>query len=106
MTDEVTLGRPLASGAKAARDAIHVAVVPVVADEELAPGAHVSLVPGTTDRIASADESIGIVDPFLPHPARVGQTVWMLLYPGTITSLRHDWTHPDFDSPGLEGEVR
>ena len=75
------------------RDAIHVAVIPVEAAQGLVPGQHISLRNGK----ASADGShIGIVDPFLRSPVEAGQKFWLCLYPGTITSLNHVWTHPAF----------
>jgi hypothetical protein len=81
-------------GEHARRDAVHVAVAPVVAAAHLLPGQHVGVL---ADGRAGADEEpIGVVDPFLTEAVRPGQRFWLLLYPGTITSLRHVWTHPAF----------
>lgn len=77
------------------RDAIHVAVAPIVASVRLLPGTHGGL-RGTTD------DPIGVVDPFLEAPVQVGERFWLFLYPNTITSLRHDWSHPAF---GQEGRI-
>lgn len=77
------------------RDAIHVAIAPVVAKEKLFPGQDCGL--GGT-----AKEPIGIVDPFLTKPVQPEQGFWLFLYPNTITSLRHDWTHPAFAEPKLD----
>lgn len=73
------------------RDAIHIAVAPVVAVSNLEPGAHCGI-DGT------AKNPIGVVDPFLRGQVRRGQTFWLFLYPNTITALRHNWTHPAFAS--------
>lgn len=90
MTPE--LGKLITSGG--ARDAIHVAVAPVVASERLKPGTHVGLLPNGT---ASATcKTLGVVDPYLKQPVQKGETFWLCLYPNTVTSLRHEWEHPDF----------
>jgi hypothetical protein len=79
------------------RDAIHIAVAPVTAAEPLAPGQHVGFIPsGQTETVGLADRLIGIVDPFLTNPVEPGQRFWLFLYPNTVTSLRHVWTHPAF----------
>jgi hypothetical protein len=84
------------------RDAVHVAVVSCVADEKLAAGQDVGFLTGVApngERIAGskhANELIGIVDPFLKSPVWPNQRFWLFLYPRTITSLRHQWTHPAF----------
>ena len=79
------------------RDAIHIAVVPVTAAERLRPGEHVGLVDeGTVSN--DAEPWIGIVDPYLPTAVRKGQRFFLHLYPRTITSLRHEWTHPAFET--------
>ena len=95
---EVFLGKLINS--EQCRDAIHVAIAPVVADEKLAPGQDIGFVDAVNvDRVGMSDTPIGIVDPFLKNMVFPGQKFWMLLYPNTITSLRHDWTHPAFEQP-------
>jgi hypothetical protein len=79
------------------RDAIHIAVAPVTAAERLAPGQHVGLVQeGNLELVGPCDRNIGVVDPYLTEPVERGQRFWLFLYPGTITGLRHVWTHPAF----------
>ncbi len=74
------------------RDAIHLAVEPVIAAETLRPGEHVGFIKGGVGR---CDKPIGIVDPFVIG-VKKGERFWLVLYPRTITSLRHVWTHPEF----------
>lgn len=107
MTDQTTptLGK-LITGIKQ-RDAIHIAVAPVVATERLNPGQHIGFC-NDTDTIhvcaiaTNAINAIGIVDPFLTGGVQKGDQFWMFLFPQTITSLRHDWTHPAFDTEQSE----
>jgi hypothetical protein len=77
------------------RDAIHVAVACVRSDEELEPGQHVGIVEdGMVSSTAAPPQ--GIIDPFLLYPVPPGKHCWLFLYPNTITSLKHNWTHPAF----------
>lgn len=79
------------------RDAIHIAVAPVTATQKLSPGQPIGFVTdGDTENVATSVRPIGIVDPFLSKMVFEGQRFWMFLYPNTITSLRHDWTHAAF----------
>lgn len=90
------------------RDAIHVAVLPAIAAQQLSPGSHVGL--RESDQRAYywdpySDKTIGIVDPFLTHPVHEGETFWLFLYPNTITALRHHWTHPSLtEQEGVVGK--
>lgn len=93
------------------RDAVHIAVVPmkVFCSENsyggMQPGTRVGFLPGHSDTVADADsrdyssniKPIGIIDPFLDVGVRNGQTVWVYLFPGTVTGLRHHWEHPAFN---------
>jgi len=106
MADETLkmLGKLAPEGAQ--RDAVHIAVVPVVAATELAPGDFVGVL--EDGRASGAAPRVGIVDPFLDDFVRAGDRFWLYLLPGSITSLRHHWTHPSFkEGPGglEEGSV-
>lgn len=91
---DVKLGELIKAGLN--RDAIHCAVMPMMAGEDLVVGAHVGLKRGTD--LAYHDRAfapyVGIVDPFLSTMVRKGQWFYMLLYPGTTVNLRHNWDHP------------
>ena len=81
------------------RDAIHIAVVPVTAARQLYPGARVGRDPDDPSRFSNRSETlVGIVDPFLTKAVAEGERFWLFLYPNTITSLRHVWTHPEFET--------
>lgn len=77
------------------RDAIHVAVAPVSARSELRPGQHIGFADDGTVS-TEAQRLIGIVDPFIFGVIPPKTQFWMFLYPNSITSLRHDWSHSAF----------
>ena len=80
------------------RDAVHVAVIAVKAGTVLCAGAHVGLTQNEAGEYVAhySGEEIGIVDPFIKDLVKPNQRFWLYLYPRTITSLRHNWTHPAF----------
>ncbi len=82
---------------EAQRDAIHVAIMPAVASQELHPGMRVGLLHKNWARFCSGRGAVGIVDPFLTKPVQPTEQFWLFLFPGTITSLRHDWSHKMVD---------
>lgn len=77
----------------AQRDAVHVAIAPMKAGTKLSPGDHVGI---SSEGEATEEDTphIGIVDPFLRKVVRPGETFWLVLYPGSVTNLRHMWDHP------------
>lgn len=86
------------------RDAIHLAVEPVVAQQLLRPGDHVT----AGGFLVNPDDAaaVGIVDPFLRTNVAKGQRFWLVVYPRQIHSLRHVWTHPAFpDAAEVAGEA-
>lgn len=94
----------------AGRDAIHLAVEPVIAGQELFAGDHIGLVGGKAYALTEYDgtqpaKALGIVDPFITGPVGEGQMFWLIVYPRTITSLRHVWSHPDFAEANESSEV-
>ena len=80
------------------RDAIHVAVIPRKAAEDLLPGQRVCLSNSGSAMVALYEEPIGIVDPFYEGRIGEGQWFWLLLLPNTVTGMRHHWSHPSFPS--------
>lgn len=78
----------------AQRDAIHIAVAPVVAGEKLLPGQHVGQV--ADGKFGVCENPIGIVDPFLMSPVEAGKRFYLCLYQNTVTGMRHHWSHPSF----------
>ena len=83
----------------ARRDAIHVSVAPVEAGENLLPGQHVGVMNNMAYNTKGRSFiNIGVVDPFLTRKTvRKGTKFWLFIYPGTVTSIQHQWTHPSFD---------
>lgn len=87
-----------------ARDAIHLAVEPVVAGMLLTAGKHIGFDENglaVTQEIASYKKIknfklLGIVDPFVKGEVQPGDRFWLVVYPRQIKSLRHVWEHPDF----------
>lgn len=83
------------------RDAIHLAVEPVIAGEKLFAGQDVGLVQSAGGLVAMATgkvKHLGIVDPFLKNAVFPGERFWLVVYPRQIKSLRHVWEHPDFEN--------
>lgn len=97
MTAQETLGTVLEGDQF--RDAVHVAVLPLRAAHPLIPGQHVGL---TSDGRASVEisDKIGIVDPYLARPLREDEKFWLFLYPRSVTTIRHMWSHPKVPNEG------
>ena len=83
---------------KDSRDAIHVAVLPVIAKGNLHPGQFIEVY--TKDKkhyarvaVQSQNSTHGICDPFRTGVIYDGVFFWAIMLPGTITDMRHHWTH-------------
>lgn len=96
-----------------ARDAIHLAVEPVIAGEKLFAGQDIGLVQSAGGLVAMRAnkleqgpvKALGIVDPFLEDAVYPGDRFWLVVYPRQIKSLRHVWEHPDFPAALSEPEA-
>jgi len=85
------------------RDAIHVAVIAVVAGKAHTPGEHVGAKKIDKEYYESTKDSpIGIVDPFRTDYVSPGESFWLMLYPNTVQSLRHHWVHPALEDVGVD----
>ena len=93
------------------RDAVHITItaVQVGPGEILRPGQRVGLLPGSTTLVARpgiyrkpdgtlyAVQYAGIIDPYADQVFGEGDWVYLCLDQGSITTLRHEWTHPAFE---------
>lgn len=82
------------------RDAIHIAIMPAIAERNMRPGDHVGVTGkrGNDYLVETECNTIGIINPFAVGSINKGERIWVMLYPGTIQSLRHDWTHTEIDA--------
>lgn len=87
---------------QAQRDAVHVAVTPVIASHILAPGEHVGFTDDDTEHVGRVTATIGIIDPYLRRAVMPGQRCYLFLYPDTVTGMRHHWSHPAFGDAPVE----
>ena len=95
MSSPDVLGR--LADSRAEKDAVHVAIAPVVCSHvKVHPGEPLKVVAGGAVDKAGDGEWDGIVDPFLTMLVEPGERFYLVLKPGSITSLRHDWEHPAF----------
>lgn len=88
-----------------ARDAIHIAVAQVGAGENMVAGDHIGFKNDKSTAYKAGVSYIGIVDPYLVNPVQKGKLFYMFLYPNTITSLNHSWTHPAFADDNNKAEA-
>lgn len=100
MSGDIGIGTILGGGAE--KDAIHIAVAPMIAAHLLSPGQHVGLMDSV--RAGKSEHPVGIVDPFLKEAVHPGERFYLFMYPGSITSLRHEWIHPAFVGAALTPE--
>ncbi len=107
-----TIGQFLDGGER--RDAIHIAIMPVTAAEDISRGEEIGLVYGTKDQVKGKDsvyglKSIGVADPFIKAwRIKKGQRFYAFLHPNSVTGMRHEWTHPlidDVKPPSGESEA-
>lgn len=81
----------------AKRDAVHVAIVPVVADQVLIPGQRIGICLQQNGhyKTTSFDSEIGpdaVVDPFLKRNVEFGDLFWAIVRPDLVGEVRHEWT--------------
>lgn len=90
---------------EAHRDAIHVAVLPIEAGDDLAPGQRFGILEGKAVPYLIEDLSVpavGVVDPYLIGQVNRGQRFYGFLFPNTVTGMRHAWTHPGIPDEQVE----
>ena len=103
------LGRVITDEDQIGRDAIHLAVEPVVAGQTLHAGMEVGRMADGTFGYSNITKTLGIVDPFIRNVVQIGQKFLLVIYPRQITTLRHVWEHPEFGpdvvNPATEPKV-
>lgn len=100
-TDALEVMGKIITDKEVGRDAVHLACFAATSAMMVHPRDHVALESDGTVSIVhpyskKPKKAVGIVDPFLVDPnVRPGEKFLVLLYPRTIQSLRHVWSHPD-----------
>ncbi len=91
----VELGQPPAVDAR--RDAVHVAIVPAIYQDDegysAIPSSKVKFAEDGSVYNTDASDWEGIIDPFPSSMVKPGQRVWVLMRPGAVKHLRHTWQH-------------
>ncbi len=82
------------------RDAVHLAVYQVELGMDVKPSSPLIIIDGKAYLAEKNESAIGIADPFIKTKGKIkeGSKIWLVLYPGMISSLRHVWEHPEFKS--------
>lgn len=109
MSGDIGLGR-LIQGA-ASKDAVHIAVAPVQSRKPLERGQLVKFDYGDPSPydddgyyVVPADkrsEALGYVDIYLEKDPEAEERFYVMLFPGTVLSMKHVWTHPLFHGKNL-----
>ena len=93
MDNAQRLGVTLKQSDHGEKDAIHIPIIAVQAGQSLKPGDRVKV---DKDGVAwKYQHGPGVVDPYLRDPVQYPDFFWVFMDTGTITSLRHDWDHPE-----------
>ncbi len=84
------------------RDAVHVAIIPALCATDFKVGDQV-LIKNTEEGIVAEycahNNYDAVIDPYLMVDPLKGQVVWVLMRPGSILSIRHEWYHPKVQHP-------
>jgi hypothetical protein len=100
---KVELGKIIPGYHECRRDAVHVAVLPIIAGEYLKPGEWAHVAGRSAYKLHGDEPPHGVVDPFLTRPVNYGEAFWLFMKPETVRDLRHDWSHPDFPDGDTAG---
>ncbi len=84
------------------RDATHVPIIPVIADQPLCPGQKIRLYKGVNGQFFAKDAYpentfMGVVDPFINGNIKEGDKFYCWIKPNTVKELWHEWKHSFFD---------
>lgn len=91
------------------RDALHVAIIPLVAGEDMSPGQKIKLKSPNTDIAVKYDplkdnihrDYIGVVDPMLHENVVMGERFYGFMKSGVVKGMRHHWDSNQFPTAGL-----
>lgn len=101
---KILLGKaPIELGVK---DAVHTAIVSLRAGMALKPADQITMNSANEAIRCTANDSFGIVDPFLTAPVARGTMFWGVLKMDEVPNVQHHWDHPQhtFSAPTTEAE--